>query len=95
MKPPSVDFSVGDTFVMKVPMPEDMHEEHGESFVVEATYKGTMSDTEVEAMKASGSIKEIYNCLNFSEHHVVSFGDTDWVNDFINPAEDFIPTPIV
>jgi hypothetical protein len=95
MKPPEVTFDVGESFLMKVPMPESMYDSHGESFVVEAKYEGTLPDTDVETAKADGSLKEIYNCLNFSEHHIVSFDNTMWINDFINPGEGFSPTPIV
>ena len=95
MKPPEVTFDVGESFLMKVPMPESMYDSHGKSFVVEAQYEGIMPDVEVEVAKADGSLKEIYNCIDFSEHHIVSFGDTMWINDFINPGEGFTPTPIV
>lgn len=95
MKPPEVTFDVGESFLMKVPMPESMYDSHGKSFVVEAQYEGIMPDVEVEVAKADGSLKEIYNCIDFSEHHIVSFSDTMWINDFINPGEGFVPTPIV
>ena len=94
-KPPVVSFDIGETFLMKVPLPEDMYDTHGDSFVVEATYEGMASDTEVEKKKDDGSMKEIYNCLNFTEHHIVSFGNTMWVNDFIEPDDNFHPTPLV
>ena len=94
-KLPSVSYDIGEEFLMKVPLPEDMYETHGDSFLVDAIYEGTVSDEELEHRKANGDIKEIYNCLNFTEHHLVSFGGNTWVNDFIEPEENFVPTPIV
>ncbi|MAG24034.1 hypothetical protein CMI47_00495 [Candidatus Pacearchaeota archaeon] len=94
MKPPP---DIGDSFLMEILLTPALQEEYGRKvLIVEAVYEGLLSDTEIEVKKEEGSLKEIYNCLDYDEHHIVSFGDTIWINDLIvHDADSAEITPLI
>ena len=71
-------------FLMEFPLPPNLSEKYSrDSIIVEAVYEGVLSDVDVILQKEDGSLKEMYNRLDFSEHHIVRFGGDRWVNDLI------------
>ena len=84
-------------FLMEFPLPPHLIEAYNkDSLIVEAIYRGTIGDEESEILKEEGSLKEMYNRLDLSEHHIVEFGGDLWINDLldINP-ETISMTPII
>lgn len=76
---------INETFLMEFPLTPQLKEEyHKDSMIVEAIYRGTLSDQEVEVKKENGSLKEMYNMLDINKHHIVEFCGDLWVNDLIN-----------
>ncbi|MAF25955.1 hypothetical protein CL634_10340 [bacterium] len=75
---------IGEEFFMDFPLPPMLQEQYGqEQLTVEAVYEGTLGDAEVEIQKASGKLKEMYNVLEFTDHHIVEFAGERWVNDMV------------
>tara|TARA_R110000824_G_scaffold121685_3_gene277974 strand:- start:96 stop:380 length:285 start_codon:yes stop_codon:yes gene_type:complete len=89
--------NIGDSFLMEILLTPALQEKYGKKvLIVEAVYEGLLSDTEIEVKKEEGSLKEIYNCLDYNEHHIVSFGDTIWINDLITHNADSAEiTPLI
>ncbi len=77
--------NIDETFLMEFPLTPQLQEEYGkDSMIIEAIYRGTLSDQEVAIKKENGSLKEMYNILDNSGHHIVEcFGEL-WINDLIN-----------
>jgi len=80
----------GEKFLMDFPLPESLQEKYGtNNIVIEVLYEGVLSDEEVERQKACGLLKEIYNVLEFENHHIIKFSGDRWVNDLMGVnAED-------
>lgn len=77
-------------FLMEFPLPPHLAEAYDkDSLIVEAIYRGTIGDEESEVLKEEGSLKEMYNRLDLSEHHIVEFGGDRWINDLLefNPND--------
>ena len=81
--------NVGEKFLMDFPLTPALQEEYGtDSLIIEASYEGTLSSQEIEVQKAKGVLKEMYNILEFEDHHIVKFSDERWVNDFVGINSD-------
>jgi len=76
--------STGEKFLMDFPLPPSLQEAYGtNNIVIEVLYEGILSDEEVERQKECGLLKEIYNILEFENHHIIKFSGDRWVNDLI------------
>ena len=82
---------------MEFPLPPHLLEVYNkDSLIVEAIYRGTNGDEESEVLKEKRTLKEMYNRLDVSRHHLVEFGGDLWINDLLDIDPNTISiTPII
>ena len=88
---------LNEEFLMEFPLPPHLSEKYErDTLIVEAVYEGRLKDEDVEVQKEDGSLKEMYNRLDLSEHHIVRFGGDRWVNDLLEfDPSDVSVRPII
>lgn len=87
-----VAYEIGEDFEMKFPLPPDLEKVHGTRVMsVASKYLGAFDNEFVNKEVDAGRLKTMYRNIAWDEHHIVSFGGDNWVNDLLpfgdEPAE--------
>ena len=80
---------VGSIFDLAIPWPESLTSMMELPLTVTVEREPDLTDAEVEEQRALGTLKQIYQIVEFDKHHVISFGGTRWVYDFLGKSVTF------
>jgi hypothetical protein len=80
---------VGTIFDLAIPWPESLTSTMELPLTVTVRREPDLTDVEVEEQRALGTLKQLYQIVEFDEHHVISFGGSRWVYDFLGKAITF------